>query len=121
MAEAPRIRPESATVLHVLRGYVRARPKAVFEAIAARLDPGPDAESYFTADSAAWLVISQGGWWYRAEYRVVPDGNGSHVEHTLLNVAERAHRLGRFTGRKVIAGAPAAFTRLISELRAELE
>lgn len=93
----------------------------MFEAIAARLDPGPDAESYFTADSAAWLVISQGGWWYRAEYRVVPDGNGSHVEHTLLNVAERAHRLGRFTGRKVIAGAPAAFTRLISELRAELE
>ena len=121
MAEAPRARPESATVLLEFRGHLTARPKAVFEAIAARMDPGPDAESYFTADPSAWLVISQGGWWYRAEYRVVPDESGSHLEHTLLNVAENGHRLGRFTGRKVIEAAPAAFERLLAELRAELE
>lgn len=121
MAEASRVRPASASVLHVLRGHVKARPKPVFEAIAARLDPGPEAQSYFTADSAAGLVISQGGWWYRGEYRIIPDGNGSHVEHTLLNVAERAHRLGKLAGRKVISGAPAAFERLLAELRADLE
>ena len=75
----------------------------------------------FTADPSAWLVISQGGWWYRGEYRVVPDATGSNLEHTLLNVAETAHRLGRLTGRKVIKAAPADFDRLVTELRAELE
>lgn len=121
MPEAPRARPEHAEVLHEFRAHVRARPRAVFDALAARMDPGPDAESLFTADPSAWLVISQGGWWYRAEYRVVPDETGSNLEHALLNVAETAHRLGRFTGRKVIEAAPAAFQRLVRELRAELE
>ncbi len=121
MPEAPRTRPEHAEVLHEFRAHLRARPRAVFDAIAARMDPGPDAESLFTADPSAWLVISQGGWWYRAEYRVVPDETGSNLEHALLNVAETAHRLGRFTGRKVIEAAPAAFQRLVRELRAELE
>ena len=121
MPEAPRLRPEHAEVLLELRGYVRARPRAVFDSLAERLDPGPDAESMFTADPAGWLVVSQGGWWYRAEYRVVPDAEGSHLEHTLLNVAERARRLGRFTGRKVVASAPKDFERLVAGLRAELE
>lgn len=121
MPEAPRARPEYAEVLQDLRAHLRARPRAVFDALAARLDPGPDAESLFTADPSAWLVISQGGWWYRAEYRVIPDEIGSNLEYTLLNVAERAHRLGRFTGRKVVEAAPAAFDRLVAELRAELE
>jgi hypothetical protein len=108
-------------VLHAFHAHLRARPKAVFEAIVAREDPGPDAQSMFTADPGAWLVISQGGWWYRSEYRVIPDETGSNLEHTLLNVAETAHRLGRFTARKVIQAAPAAFDRLVRELRAELE
>lgn len=121
MPEAPRARPEHAEVLHEFRAHVRARPRAVFDALAARMDPGPDAESLFTADPSAWLVISQGGWWYRAEYRVVPDETGSNLEYALLNVAETARRLGRFTGRKVIEAAPADFDRLVRELRVELE
>lgn len=121
MPEATRNRPDHAEVLHVLRGHLRARPKNVFDAIVARFDPGPVAASHFLADSAAYLVVSEGGWWYRAEYRVIPDEGGSHLEHTLLNVAEHGARLGRFTGRKVINGAPAAFERLLAELRAELE
>ncbi|MEO7147555.1 MAG: hypothetical protein ABIW81_04275 [Terrimesophilobacter sp.] len=121
MPEASRTRPAYAEVLHVLRGQVSARPRSVFEAIAARVDPGPGAESHFLADSAAFLVVTQGGWWYRAEYRVIPGEHGSHVEHTLLNVAQHGARLGRFTGRKVINGTPAAFERLLSELRAELQ
>lgn len=121
MPDASRDRPEHAEVLHVLRGHVRARPRAVFDAIASRLDPGPEAHSHFVADSAAFLVVSEGGWWYRAEYRVIPDGSGSHVEHTLLNIAAHGAKLGRFTGRKVINSAPARFERLMAELRAELQ
>lgn len=108
-------------MLYELRGHIRARPRAVFDAIAARFDPGAGAHSYFTADHAAGLVIVQGGWWYRAEYRVIPGDTGSSVEHTLLNVAETARSLGRFTGRRVIDAAPSDFDRLITSLRAELE
>lgn len=121
MPEAPRGRPEHAEVLHEFRAHLRARPRPVFDAIAARLDPGPEAESLYTADPSAWLVISQGGRWYRAEYRVVPDATGSNLEHTLLNVGGAERRLGRFTGRKVVEAAPARFERLVAELRAELE
>lgn len=121
MPEASRRRPEHAEVLHVLRGHVRARPRAVFDAIASRIDPGPDAKSHYIADPAAGLVVSEGGWWYRAEYRVIPDESGSHVEHTLLNVAAHGARLGRFTARKLINSAPERFERLLAELRAELQ
>lgn len=93
----------------------------MFDAIAARFDPGAGAQSLFTADPAAWLVIVQGGWWYRAEYRIIPDDSGSRVEHALLNIAETGKSLGRFTGRKVIESAPADFDQLITSLRAELE
>ncbi|MCU1513562.1 MAG: hypothetical protein JWO10_652 [Microbacteriaceae bacterium] len=121
MAEAPRTRPESYDVLHSFYGHVKARPRAVFDALDARLRPGHDAESLYTADPAAFLIIAQGGWWYRAEYRVVPDEFGSNLEHVLLNVAQTGRRAGRFTGRKVIEQAPAGFERLLKELRLELE
>lgn len=104
-----------------LSGHLRARPRAVFEALAARFDPGSEATSLFTADPAAWLVISQGGWWYRAEYRVVPGEGGSHLEHTLLNVSERGRSPGRFSGGRIVQEAPAEFERLLAALRAELE
>ncbi|MHB1172251.1 MAG: hypothetical protein ACYCZY_07110 [Lacisediminihabitans sp.] len=121
MPEAPRKRPEDHTVLLTLRGHIRARPKAVFDSLDRRLRPGSDAVSYYTADPAAFLIVTQGGWWYRGEYRVVPDESGSHVEHTIVNVAQRAPRISRFTARKVVAAAPAAFTVLLKELRSELE
>lgn len=119
--DAPRERPPHAFVLHDLHSHIRARPRAVFDAISGRFDPGEDAQSHFTADSAAWLVIVQGGWWYRAEYRVIPDDEGSRVEHVLLNIAATSRSLGRFAGRRLIASAPADFARLITSLRAELE
>src|SRR5690606_34024482 len=121
MPEAPRERPQNHTLLRSLSGHVKARPQDVYEAIAKRMDPGPGAGSHFTADARAYFVIVQGGWWYRGEYRVVPDDHGSYVEHSIVNVAQRAHRLGRWTGRKVIAEAPAEFERLLRELRLELE
>jgi hypothetical protein len=108
-------------VLRSFRGHVRARPVAVFEALAERLRPATDARCYFTADATASLIIVQGGWWYRAEYRIVPDDTGSRVEQTLLNVAERARWAGPLIGRKKVATAPSGFDRLLKELRESLE
>jgi|SRR5690554_2421855 len=121
MPEAPRERPDNYTLLHSFSGHVKARPREVFDAIARRLDPGSRSGSLFTADARAYLVIAQGGWWYRGEYRVVPDDYGSNVEHVILNVATRGHRLGAWTGRKVIADAPVEFEKLLRQLRLELE
>ena len=81
----------------------------------------PDAHSYFTADPISSLIIVQGGWWYRAEYRVVAGETGSLIEHTLLNVAERMHWAGPIAGRREIAAAPAVFQALVKALREELE
>lgn len=121
MREAPRKRPAVHEVVATMSSHVRARPQRVFDAIVSRLHPGPDAGSAFTADPRALLVISQGGWWYRGEYRVVPDDHGCHVEHAVVNVAQRAPRIASFTGRTVIRDAPAEFERLMRQLRLELE
>jgi hypothetical protein len=121
MPEAPRERPGGYTLLHSFAGHVRARPKPVFEAIDRRLRPPVGAESFYTADPAAFLVIAQGGWWYRGEYRVVPDERGSNIEHYIVNVAQTVHWLGPVTGRKVLKQAPLVFDRLLRQLRAELE
>jgi hypothetical protein len=107
MPEAPLQRPADAAVLHTLRGHVKALPSAVFDALDARFRPAATSRSLYLARPAAWLIIAQGGWWYRGEYRVVPDATGSNVEHVMFNVA-RTRWLGAFTGRKVIAEAPAA-------------
>lgn len=121
MAEAPRERPEHSVVLARFDGHVCARPKPVFEAIARILDPGPDAHSDFLADVSRSLVVAQGGWWYRAEYRVVPDEKGSLVEHYLVNTTGRDRRFGRLVGRKHVERAPVEFGALLRRLREELE
>ncbi len=121
MPEAPRTRPVGSEVLLSLAGHVRARPGRVFEAIDARMRPPAGSESLYTADPAAFLVIEQGGWWYRAEYRVVPDERGSNVEQVILNVAQAARGLGRLTGRRVLREAPRRFEAMLRQLRLELE
>jgi hypothetical protein len=121
MPEAPRTRPEHHTVLSTFRGHIRARPKAVFDAVDDRMRPSDGADSLYLADTAAFLIIVQGAWWYRGEYRIVPDATGSHLEHTIVNVAQRAHRLGAITGRGVLVAAPANFERLVRQLARELE
>jgi len=121
MAEAPRKRPDGSIVLLRLGAHVAARPRPVFEVIARILNPGPDAHSDFLADPARSLVVAQGGWWYRAEYRVVPDDKGSHVDHYLINTSGRESRFGTPVGHKQVAAAPEEFDRLIARLRDELE
>jgi hypothetical protein len=108
-------------VLHTLRGHVRARPAAVFAALDARFRPSATSGRLYLADPSAFLIVAQGGWWCRSEYRVVPDERGSHVEHQMLNVAQTARSLSRLTGRRVVADAPAAFETLLRQLRLELE
>lgn len=121
MPEAPRKRPEIHTVLRSFRGHLRARPAAVFAALVRRLHPEGDASICYTADPAAFLVIVQGGWWYRGEYRVVPDDAGSNLEHVIVNVAQRARPLSRIIARRVPVEAPAEFEALLTGLRRELE
>jgi hypothetical protein len=120
MREAPRQRPVGAAVLRTLRGHVKARPSVVFEALDARFRPAESSGALYLASPAAWLIVAQGSWWYRGEYRVVPDASGSNIEHVMLNLASTGW-LGAFTGRKVIAEAPAAFATLLRQLRLELE
>lgn len=121
MPEAPRDRPLQAVVLHEFQAHIRARPKPIFDAIASRLDPGVGAKSFFTADPSAWLVIVQGGWWYRAEYRVIPDDTGARVEYALVNASGTGRRIGRRARLRIVDAAPKEFERLIAALRTELE
>lgn len=121
MTEAPRARPDGHTVLQTHAGHIRAKPKAVFDALDRRMRPAESSGVRYRADDAAFLIIAQGGWWYRAEYRVVPDESGSHLEHFLLNVAETAHWMGPVVGRRVLRAAPSAFALLLRQLRLELQ
>lgn len=121
MAEAPRERSEGSVVLARFDGHVAARPRPVFDAITRILDPGDDAHSDFLADHHRSLVIAQGGWWYRAEYRVVPDDKGSLVEHYLVNTSGREKRFGKPVGQRQLDSAPAEFAKLMERLRQELE
>ena len=107
-------------MVHSFAGHLKARPKAVFDALDARLRPGEGGHSLYLADPNAFLIVAQGGWWYRGEYRVVPDEFGSHIEHSMLNVAAQ-QKLAIFTGRREIKSAPAEFERLLRQLRLELE
>ena len=107
-------------MLLALSGHITARPRAVFDALDARFRPGGSSKTLYLADPSAFLIITQGGWWYRGEYRIVPDESGSNVEHTLLNIAHQ-RRMGSLTGRRVITSAPADFERMLKQLRLELE
>jgi hypothetical protein len=99
----------------------------VFDAIVRKLDPGSGSGSSFTADSRAYLVIAQGGWWYRGEYRVMAEpadrdatASGTRLEYEIVNVAQNWHWAGPIAGRKVLADAPYGFHALLSDIEAEL-
>ena len=120
MLEAPRQRPAKHTVLHTFAAHIQARPADVFAALDARLNPGPAATSAYLADPKAFLIVAQGGWWYRAEYRIVPDAHGVNLEHVIINVAQRGAKAALVAGHSVITSAPLAFHDLVKSLRAEL-
>jgi hypothetical protein len=121
MPEAPRRRPDEHTVLRAFHGHVKARPGAVFHALAKRLRPESRARAAFVADEVSSLVVVQGTWWYRCEVRVVPDDTGSRVEQTIVDVARRAKWAASLVARPTLSAAPTAFQRLVTGLRQELE
>lgn len=121
MPEAPRKRPVKHTVVSSSRAHLRARPSAVFTALDGHMRPREGAASFYTADPAAFFIIVQGGWWYRGEYRVVPDETGSNLEYVIVNVAQHARALSRLTSRRVRTSAPAEFELLVGRLRREVE
>jgi len=108
-------------VVHTFAAHITAEPAAVFASLQSRLNPIPQALYAFLSDPDELLIIAQGGWWFRAEYRVIPDDRGSNLEHVIVNVAQRGEKAALVAGRKVISSAPLAFHDLVKSLRSELE
>ncbi|GAA3892954.1 hypothetical protein GCM10022381_38300 [Leifsonia kafniensis] len=122
MTHAPLDLPAKHTVLRSFAGHLEAQPDDVFAVLLEKLAAGDENGEHFLADPAERFIVVQGDWWYRGEYRVLPeeDGGGTRLEHEILNVAQIAHWAGAITGRSVVAAAPAAFGRLLTEIDAEL-
>jgi hypothetical protein len=115
MPEAPHDRPSPATVLREYDAAVPGSPDSVFAALVRVLTPD-SAEVNFLADKVERLIVVQGGWWYRGEYRVLDDLSGSKVTFTLVNVAPTAHWAGPVTGRTVIRNSERDFAEVIATL-----
>jgi hypothetical protein len=120
MMVAPLDPPPKHTVLRSFAGHLEAAPEAVYTLLAKQLAPGDETGEHFLADPASRLVVVEGDWWYRGEYRVLPEDGGSRIEHEILNIAPVAHWAGALTGRSVVARAGSAFRRLLSDLDTEL-
>jgi hypothetical protein len=114
---APLERPDHGTVLRSFAGVVPVDPDAVLDQLAVALKPTIPEGGSFSTDRTQRLLVQQGGWWYRAEYRVLPDPEGSRIEFEIVNVAQPAHWAGPITGRAVLKSAPSGFQRLLSDLR----
>ena len=65
--------PAKHTVLRSFAGHLDASPDDVYPLLVARLIPGDEAGGHMLTDPDARLVIVEGDWWYRAEYRVRPE------------------------------------------------
>jgi hypothetical protein len=113
-------RPERGTLLRSYAGSVPADPDRVFAALVPRLSPPTPEGGSFAHDPVTRELVVQGGWWYRGEWRVLPDPDGSRIEYEIVNVAQPAHWLGPITGRRELKAAPSAFARLLGELHDEL-
>ena len=107
-------RPAGAQVLRELNGRVGAPARQVFAELCERVDP--QGESGIAVDRDALHAVVQGGYWYRGEYLVEPDGDGARVTLTIVNVAPGSKLLGRLTGRGVLRSAPGEFARLLAGL-----
>ena len=121
MLPAPPDRPARHTLLRSFAGEIAADAETVYHCLLRRLAPIDQPAIIFASRSAERLIVVQGGWWYRGEWRVLPVEDGSRIEYELLNVAQSMHWAGPLAGRSVIAGAPASFQALLSDLVEELE
>ncbi|GGF01464.1 hypothetical protein [Mycetocola zhadangensis] len=113
-------RPPRSTPLRAYAGEIHAAPVDVFAALERHLRAESEGTG-IAVDAAGRFIVVQGGWWYRAEYRVLASENGARIEHELLNVALTAHWAGPLAGQKVLRDSPAAFGALLTAMAAELE
>ena len=111
---APLERPAHGTLLRSLAGTVPVPRDVVFARLSAALAPSSREGGSFSTDPARGLLVQQGGWWYRAEYRVLDHPEGTRVELEIVNVAQPAHWLGPITGRNELRAAPESFRALLS-------
>jgi hypothetical protein len=109
-------RPAGAVVELEFAGRVEASADRVFAVLESRVDP--DDMSRVIAESSTRRVVVQGGYWYRAEYEVVSEGEGATVRCAIVNVAPGSRLLGRLTGRGVLRVAPREFQSLLDEVAA---
>jgi hypothetical protein len=121
MPTAPRERPPVATVLGEYSAFVSDDADTVFDALARRVKSASPPASSILIDKAERLIVLQGEWWYRGEWRVSVEAAGSDVDYTIVNVAQRAHWVGRLTARGVLKKAPGGFLAVASAVRDELE
>ncbi len=120
MPDAPRDRPAAATVLRDFSGFISSDDDDVFDSLVKHVVPTA-AGAKTIVDAAERLIVVQGNWWYRGEWRISRDPAGSLVEYTILNIAELAHWAGRLTARRVLRDAPREFDELVESIRTELE
>jgi hypothetical protein len=96
-------------------GYADLPPEEVRRALVARFDDG-----YLKVDQAEGRVGVQGGWWYRGEYQLAPQGSGTRVTLRAYNVATR----GRWAvplANKLFAGFAQQTQARLDELLRALE
>ncbi|OXM62960.1 hypothetical protein [Amycolatopsis vastitatis] len=122
-------------------GVVARPPGEVFEWLRRTLAGGPYPMRMDVDRERGFLAV-QGGWWYRAEYRVTPDvtpdpaarncrcppvawktgaarSGGARIEYRVLNVASRARWAVPLANRFFIgfrARTAVAFARMLEEL-----
>ena len=117
---APLQRPFRCTPLRAYAGEIHAAPSLVFDALERRIRTRAG-DAGIGADPLGRFLVVQGGWWYRAEYRVLESDEGSRIEHEVLNVAASAHWAGPLAGRRALSESAAEFGSLLTDLAGELE
>ena len=118
MHVTPLTRPARNTLLRSYAATLDGHPDAVFADLVEKLVAHGD-DVRVAVDGDARFAAVQGGWWYRAEYRVTADPVGSRLGMTIVNVATPAHWAGPLTGRSVLRASGGAFEQLVEELSTE--
>lgn len=121
MTDAPLQPPGRHTVLRSFAGHLDADPDAVYARLETALAAGDEAASHVAIDPARRLIVVEGDWWYRGEYRVLPEDSGALVQYEIINAAQVAHSVAGWAARSVLAAAPAAFGRLLTGIQTAVD
>lgn len=121
MTDAPLYPPGPRDALRSFAGHLEADPATVFARLETALATGDEVAGHVTIDRARSVVVVEGDWWYRGEYRVLPEETGALVQFEIINAASVAHRVAGWAARSVLAAAPAAFGRLLTGVQAAID